>query len=182
MMAGVLHGGFDFSWLLANLEVGPVPLTQDDETIGEVEALILGRKALQAAKSYVLGLFHLYLTVYFHKTTRGAEKMLTAMLTRIADLIKGGSGHLTGLASSHPLHEFIKSGSLSHYLWLDDACIWGSLADLSKAGDEIVSHLAMRLACRRLYKVIDVGSILHAKGGEAAIAQFKMRLAEKQKY
>lgn len=60
MMAGVLHGGFDFSWLVANLEVGSVPLTQDDDVIGEVEALILGQKALQAAESYVLGLFHLY--------------------------------------------------------------------------------------------------------------------------
>lgn len=181
MMAGVLHGGFDFSWLLANLEVGPVPLTQDDEIIGEVEALILGRKALQAAESYVLGLFHLYFTVYFHKTTRGAEKMLTAMLTRIAELIRDGSGHLTGLANNHPVYAFIESGSLSDYLWLDDSCMWGSLADLSKAKDEIVSYLAIRLACRRLYKVVDVGAVLHAKGGEAAVAKFKMRLAEKQK-
>jgi uncharacterized protein len=181
MMAGVLHGGFDFSWLLANLEVGPVPLTQDDEIIGEVEALILGQKALQAAESYVLGLFHLYFTVYFHKTTRGAEKMLTAMLKRIAELIRDGSGPLTGLASNHPVYGFIKSGSLSDYLWLDDACIWGCLSDLSKAKDEIVSYLAMRLACRRLYKVVDAGAILQAKGGEAAVAKFKMRLAEKQK-
>jgi HD superfamily phosphohydrolase len=181
MMAGVLHGGFDFSWLLANLEVGPVPLTQDDEIIGEVEALILGKKALQAAESYVLGLFHLYFTVYFHKTTRGAEKMLTAMLKRLAELIRDNSGHLTGLDSRHPLYAFIKSGSLHDYLWLDDTCIWGCLATLSKAQDRIVNYLATRLACRRLYKVIDVGAILQAKGGEAAVARFKMQLAELQK-
>jgi uncharacterized protein len=124
MMAGVIHGGFDFSWLLANLEVGPVPLTQDDETIGQVDALILSNKALQAAESYVLGLFHLYFTVYFHKTTRGAEKMLTAMLRRIAELIQDNSGHLTGLSRSHPLYAFLETGSLSSYLWLDDTCIW----------------------------------------------------------
>jgi HD superfamily phosphohydrolase len=181
MMAGVLHGGFDFSWLLANLEVGPVPLTQDDEIIGEVEALILGQKALQAAESYVLGLFHLYFSVYFHKTTRGAEKMLTAMLKRIAELIRGEAGHLTGLSTSHPVYGFIQSGSLSDYLWLDDTSIWGSLADLSKARDRVVSYLATRLACRRLYKVVDVGAYLQAKGGEAAVAKFKMRLAEMQK-
>lgn len=181
MMTGVLHGGFDFSWLLANLEVGPVPLTQDDEVIGQVEALILGRKALQSAESYVLGLFHLYFTVYFHKATRGAEKMLTAMLKRIAELIQDGSGHLTGLASSHPVYAFIKDGSLSNYLWLDDTSLWGCLSDLSKAKDEIVSHLALRLACRRLYKVVDAGALLQTKGGEAAIAEFKMRLAASQK-
>lgn len=181
LMAGVLHGGFDFSWLLANLEVGAVPLTQDDEVIGEVEALILGQKALQAAESYVLGLFHLYFTVYFHKTTRGAEKMLTALLKRLAELISNGAGHLTGLHATHPLYAFIKTGSLSEYLWLDDTTIWGSLADLSKAKDSIVRHMALRLACRRLYKVVDAGAILQSKGGEAAVAKFKMRLAEQQK-
>lgn len=181
MMTGVVHGGFDFSWLLANLEVGPVPLTQDDEVIGQVEALILGRKALQSAESYVLGLFHLYFTVYFHKATRGAEKMLTAMLKRLGELIQSGSGHLTGLASNHPVYAFINDGSLSNYLWLDDTSIWGCLSDLSKAKDEIVSHLALRLACRRLYKVVDAGSLLQTKGGDGAIAEFKMRLAASQK-
>ena len=182
MMTGVLHGGFDFSWLLANLEVGLVPLTQDDEVIGSVEALILGKKALQAAESYVLGLFHLYFTVYFHKTTRGAEKLLTAILRRVAELIKDGSGHLTGLASTHPIFVFIEKPSLSTYLWLDDTSIWGALHDLSKARDDQIRLLSTRLACRRLYKVIDVGSLLHAKGGgEGAIAKFKMRLAESQK-
>jgi uncharacterized protein len=181
MMAGVLHGGFDFSWLLANLEVGPVPLTQDDENIGEVEALILGTKALQAAESYVLGLFHLYFTVYFHKTTRGAEKMLTALLKRIAELIREKSGHQTGLHARHPLYAFLESGALVDYLWLDDTCLWGCLSDLSKAPDKIVSYLAVRLACRRLYKVVDAGAILQARGGEAAVAKFKMQLADLQK-
>jgi uncharacterized protein len=181
LMAGVLHGGFDFSWLLANLEVGPVPLTQDDEIIGEVEALILGQKALQAAESYVLGLFHLYFTVYFHKTTRGAEKMLTALLKRLAELIHNGAGHLTGLDANHPLYAYTRSKALSDYLWLDDSVIWGSLWSLSKAKDDIISHVALRLACRRLYKVLDVGALLHSKGGEAAVARFKMRLAEQQK-
>lgn len=181
MMAGVIHGGFDFSWLLANLEVGTVPLTQDDEVIGEVEALILNRKALQAAKSYVLGLFHLYFTIYFHKTTRGAEQMLTALIRRLAELIGNGTGHLTGLHVTHPLYAFIQSGQLSDYLWLDDATVWGSLADLSKASDGTIRHLALRLACRRLYKAVDVGALLEVRGGEAAVARFKMRLAEQQR-
>ena len=181
-MAGVSHGAFDFSWLLANLEVGTVPLTQDDDTIGDVEALILGQKALQAAESYVLGLFHLYFTVYFHKATRGAEKMLTAMLKRVAHLILNEeAGDRTGLTPTNPLRAFIANSSLSNYLWLDDTSIWGSLSDLSRAQDDIIRHLAMRLACRRLYKSIEVGSILHSKGGDAAVAQFKMRLSEAQK-
>ena len=164
-----------------NLEVGPVPLTQDDEVIGEVDALILGRKALQAAEYYVLGLFHLYFTVYFHKTTRSAEKMLTAMLKRIAELIQSGRGDSTGLSSNHPVYAFVESGLLSDYLWLDDASIWGCLKDLGKAKDKTISYLATRLACRRLYKAIDIGALLESRGGEAAVARFKMRLAEMQR-
>lgn len=107
--------------------------------------------------------------------------MLTAMLKRIAELIKNGSGHLTGLSANHPVYSFIQSGSLFSYLWLDDTSLWGCLSDLSKADDKIVSHLAMRLACRRLYKVLDVGAMVQAKGGELAVAKFKMRFSESQK-
>jgi HD superfamily phosphohydrolase len=177
MMTGVVHGGFDFSWLMANLEVGPVPLTIDDEVIGEVDALILNPKALQAAESYVLGLFHLYFTVYFHKSTRGAEKMLTALLQRVAQLIRDGTGHLTGLPDNSPLFKFIKSGNLSDYLWLDDTTIWASLHSLIRSKDEIIRLLALRLVCRRLYKGIDVGAVLESRG-EAAIARFKMKLRD----
>ncbi|WP_369682695.1 hypothetical protein [Roseovarius sp. M141] len=37
---------------------------------------------MQAAESYVLGLFQLYPTIYFHKTTRGAEKLFAEVLVR----------------------------------------------------------------------------------------------------
>ena len=107
--------------------------------------------------------------------------MLTALLTRLAELIRDGAGHLTGLDSSHPLYSFINSGSLSDYLWLDDSCIWGCLATLSRSKDKTISYLALRLACRRLYKVVDVGAALQSKGGDAAVARFKMRLSDYQK-
>jgi HD superfamily phosphohydrolase len=80
---GVDHGEFDFSWLMANLEVDQIPLAIDDDQIGIVPGLVLGRKAFQAAEAYVLGLFHLYFAVYFHKTTCSAEKMLTGLLLRV---------------------------------------------------------------------------------------------------
>jgi uncharacterized protein len=178
LMAGVLHGGFDFSWLMANLEVGRIPFTLDDERIGEVEALILNQKALQAAESYVLGLFHLYFTVYFHKATRSAEKMLTALLTRVASFVKNGQVGDVNLPPNHPLVAFIISGSLSDYLWLDDYVIWSALRDLMEGRDEAIKKLASRLLSRRLYKAIDVGTILEGRGGEAALAQFRLLLRQ----
>ena len=140
MMSGVYHGGFDFSWLMANLEVDHVPVAQDDETIGDVEALVLGRKAFQAAEAYVLGLFHLYFTVYFHKTTRGAEKILIALVLRIADLVHDKKGDLSGLEQNHPLICLLNDGSLEHYLRMDDFVFWAAFQSMTSAKDDIVDE------------------------------------------
>jgi uncharacterized protein len=177
MMAGVSHGSFDFSWLMANLEVDRVPFARDEETIGNVDALILGRKAFEAAESYVLGLFHLYFTVYFHKTTRGAEKMLTALLLRVGELIRADQQDKSGLRNDHPIIRFIKEGTLEQYLFLDDFVFWGAFQAMTSAKDDIVRELSTRLMRRQLYKVIDVSARLGPAGGPAAVARFKSRLA-----
>jgi HD superfamily phosphohydrolase len=181
MMCGVYHGGFDFSWLMANLEVDRIPLARDDETIGEVDALILSRKALQAAESYVLGLFHLYFTVYFHKTTRGAEMIFKALLLRIGELVKAGEQKTIGLAEDHPILEFINENTLSNYLRLDDFVIWQGLQAMTRAKDEFIRELSNRLLNRVLYKAIDVTARLFPSGGEGGVAHFKSRLADAKK-
>ena len=81
LMTGTQHAGIDFAWLLANLEIAEIPYGVDDSpTVGKVETFILGPKAIYAAEAFVRGLFQLYPTVYFHKATRGAEKLFTELL------------------------------------------------------------------------------------------------------
>jgi HD superfamily phosphohydrolase len=181
VMSGVHHGVFDCSWLLANLEVDDIPLARDDEPIGTVPALVLGRKAFQAAESYVLGLFHLYFTVYFHKATRSAEKMLTALLLRLGELVHNGKSTECGLRRDHPIIMFIKDGSLDNYLGLDDFVVWASFEEMATAKDDVVRELATRLKERRLYKAIDVSALLEHRGGEAAVARYKAKVAEAKK-
>ncbi|MBQ8102735.1 MAG: HD domain-containing protein [Afipia sp.] len=72
LMTGTQHAGIDFEWLIANLEVGEVEYSVDTTRLKPVQTFVLGRKAIFAAEAYVLGLFQLYPTVYFHKATRGA--------------------------------------------------------------------------------------------------------------
>ncbi len=174
MMTGAQHGGFDYPWLLANLEVDKIPLAIDDEHYGEAESLILGSKAFQAAESYVLGLFHMYFAVYFHKATRSAEKVLTAIISRVGELCEIGTVEKSGLSESHPLVRFIRSRSLSDYLKLDDFVIWSSLQTLTEAEDETCKELSCRLLNRRLYKAIDIGD--RFGGHDASLVRFKMRL------
>lgn len=89
-MTGTQSSGIDFEWLIANLEVRRVEVGQDDSKLTELDTLVVGQKALLAAEEYVLGLFHLYPNVYYHKATRSAELIFSALLTRIFKLILDG--------------------------------------------------------------------------------------------
>ncbi len=90
LMTGTHHGEIDFEWLIANLEVGQVPHGVDESRLKDIETFVLGPKAIHAAETYVLGLFQLYPTVYFHKATRGAEKLFTELLFTVITLCKAG--------------------------------------------------------------------------------------------
>ena len=79
MMTGVGSSGVDVEWLLQNLEIENVPIASDDEEGGSVTTFVVGPKAYHVAEGYVLALFHLYPNVYFHKATRGAEKVFEAL-------------------------------------------------------------------------------------------------------
>jgi HD superfamily phosphohydrolase len=175
-MTGAQHGGFDYSWLLANLEVAKIPISTDNEGYADVDSLVLGHKAFQAAESYVLGLFHLYFTVYFHKATRSAEQMLTAVFLRLGEMITNRKIGSTGLSDAHPIVRFINERSLDSYLGLDDSVIWGSLPLLKESDDKQLGELASRLLRRDLYKALDVSFELN--NNDAAIARFRSALSK----
>lgn len=176
MMTGAQHGGFDYSWLLANLQISSIPLAVDNKDYSKVDSLVIGHKAIQAAESYVLGLFQMYFAVYFHKTTRSAEKMLVAILRRVGKLISEGMLAKTGLVNTNPIVLFIKKRDLSSYVQTDDFIIWGSLSVLSSCDDDILKELATRLLKRDLYKVIDVTEILD--GNAVKIANFRIAMGD----
>jgi uncharacterized protein len=167
LMTGTQHAAIDFPWLLANLEVGEVPYGVDQEALGTVETFVLGPKAIFAAEAYVLGLFQLYPTLYFHKATRGAEKLFTELLFRVISLVVDGSADRTALPDTHPLVRFARDpDSLEAALALDDAVVWGALALMADASDPLTSNFAVRLRDRRLYKCIDIRSRLRPLLGD----------------
>ncbi|MDP3255360.1 HD domain-containing protein [Bosea sp. (in: a-proteobacteria)] len=163
LMSGTQHAAIDFAWLMANLEIASVPIGLDDAPLGSIETFVIGPKAIHAAEAYVLGLFQLYPTVYFHKATRGAEKIFTELLVRMVNLARGGIVHATGLPVGHPLIRFaLNAESLESALCLDDSVVWGALSLMAEASDAMISELATRLRDRKLYKCIDVRSrIVH---------------------
>jgi uncharacterized protein len=166
LMTGLQSGGIDFTWLMANLEVAQIKTGVDEVTVGKVETFILGPKAYYAAETYVLALFQLYPTVYFHKATRAAEKVFSVLLLRIIKLVQDGLFARIGLPKTHPIIQFSRKPEvLGSALALDDTVFWGALPMLVSSPDERIRDCASRLRDRRLPKCTDIRRKLAAEIG-----------------
>jgi HD superfamily phosphohydrolase len=155
---------------MVNLEVGDVEHSVGETRLGPVSTFVVGRKAMFAAEAYVLGLFQLYPTVYFHKATRGAENIYTELLARTIRLVRDGALKKTGLPKAHPLAKFaLTPDGIESALALDDTVIWGGLSLMASGQDSWISEFARRLRDRKLYKCVDVrAKIAHDKNDAAA--------------
>ena len=159
LMTGSQHAAIDFTWMIANLEVASLPTGVDDRQTGSIKTFVIGPKAVHAAEAYVLGLFQLYPTVYFHKATCGAEKLFTELLVRIITLAKDGAVARTGLSDRHPLIRFADNPeNLDNVLNLDDLVLWGASCLMVDAEDSVISEFATRLRDRKLYMCVDIRS------------------------
>lgn len=167
MMTGTQHSEIDLTWLIANLELDAVPFGVEEEMVGEVETFVLSSKAIYAAETYVVGLFQLYPTVYFHKATRSAEKVFFHLFERVFRLVQEGQADLVGLSKANPIIAFAENpDSLHNALRLDDSVIWGALPELAESKDSIISQLATMLQDRRLPKAIDLRTAVSRELGD----------------
>lgn len=167
IMTGTQVGGsLDCTWLLSNLRIGEVDWSADDSKGGKRKTFVLGPKAIHASEAYIIGLFQMYPTVYFHKATRGAEKLFSELLVRAFSLVREGDCAKTNLPSRHPLKLFAEEPEkLERAMALDDSVVMGALPLLAEAEDKLVADFARRLLERRLFKCIDVRERLrHALG------------------
>lgn len=163
-MAGSKHGGIDYDWLIANLEIVEIPVGVDEVGTGTIPTFAVGSKSIAAAEAYVLGLFQLYPTIYFHKTTRGVEKLFTELMLRLFELVIDGNWKQTGLPLNHPLVQFAKHpDNLAKAQDLDDTLVWGSLALIKSASDKILSEFSERLLERKLYKAFDIRNYIEGR-------------------
>ena len=161
LMTGTQHSEIDFIWLTANLKIGEIGRGVDEEGIDPIKTFLLGPKAYYAAEAYVLGLFQLYPTVYFHKATRSAEKIFSELLYRLVMLIRNGNLDKTGLPSAHPIVQFAKSpDDTGSILSLDDTVVWGALSLMANGEDKIVAEFSERLRDRKLFKSKNVRGIV----------------------
>lgn len=166
MMTGTQQSGIDFDWIMSNLDVKKVPVGQDGRFVRKAHTFVVDEKAVIAAEGYIFSLFYLYKNVYFHKTTRGLEKVFTSLIYRVATLVRDGRWEDAGLAKTHSLVRFLDDPETTvNFLALDDTVILGALDAMVLAPDAAVSELAARLRDRKIYHCIDVTKRMNAAFG-----------------
>jgi HD superfamily phosphohydrolase len=163
MMTGSGAGGIDLDWLIDNLRITSVASEVDEESeeiAPPITTFCFADKAAQAAEAFILARYHLYSQVYFHRTTRGIEQLLTAFLKHLSDLVARGAVGDVCLATDHPLVSFYssKQPSISGYLALDDTAVWSAVEAATRGKNEELRALAVRLRDRGRLKAIEVAT------------------------
>ena len=146
---GTDYGLFDIDWLLEHLNLD-----------NGKKRFYLTHKGLMAAETYVFARYHMYRTVYFHKTTRAAEVMLRLLFKRYKELLKSAATDTAKrdvVKNSPPniFEAFSQKVSLAIYLELDDHAISEFLRACRHSEDPILKTLGDGLLNRRLFKAIE---------------------------
>ncbi|WP_297202712.1 HD domain-containing protein [Thermanaeromonas sp.] len=144
LMTGTSYGHFDLARLLAVLELN------DKGT-----SLIVNNKGLMAAEQFVFARYYAYWQIYFHKTTRGAEKVLQMIWKRARELFRRDLLPHELIPAS--LRSFLADDwDWEDYLSIDDSDIWIALKTWQNSTDPILSDLSKRILNRELFKPVKV--------------------------
>jgi len=164
-MAGVRHS-FDHRRLI--------------ESLGEIDnAVVVDRRALDVAESYLLAIDQMYEAIYYHKTVRAASIQLMLTLKRAWTLAKTSPERLRALFPSGPvdplaqLFEHRNNISLDAFAELDEHHVWSLIRTWQKDDDGLLRDLVDRLLRRRFLKPITL-----AKQNFAELNRFQVRAGQ----
>lgn len=178
-MTGTQAGSVDLEWLLNNLIIENIPLGQEEEDAEPTLAptFAFSEKARTAAEDFLLARYRLFTNVYLHKTTRGFEKVVTALIQWIGT---DGNAEGVGIESDHPLIRFLTAdgdGSVEDYAQLDDVMIWGLVDRISRCTEAYPRMLARCLLQRNRPKCLDISG--HFRGDLQLVASTDTKIQER---
>ena len=177
LMTGVQFGHLDQDWLFDCLRVGKVTVGTDDPF--DADCLYLSTKGRRVAEEYLEARHRLYVMVYMHKTTRGAEKILEHLLKLFSSDVREGRITPSNFPGSQLLKFFSTTEPpLKAYIGLDDSVIWAELGRMAEELNGEIAELADRLRSRRLFKCFDVAEKLGGKPPGNIRLRFKKALRE----
>jgi uncharacterized protein len=147
---GVTYGKFDLDWLLRSLRFGLLPKDHSAPPLA-----IDGAKGLPAIESFILARLFMFQQVYFHKSSRASEFMMSRILSRMRDLLIDGA-RLPNLPKALAHIAVTGDSLLGDYLALDDAQLWVAITAFQDVPDPVLCDLSRRLLARRLFKTYEL--------------------------
>jgi HD superfamily phosphohydrolase len=159
-MTGVGAGAIDLEWLMDNVRVAEIDFAPAGDEGGETanrHSFCLRYRAREAAEDFLLARYRLYTNVYYHKTTRGFEQLLSAFFQLIAEHGEVGAP-LKGMSADDPLVRFFANGgeTIENYMELDDAVVWSAIHRVAAFETGVAQQIAQRMLDRRRPLCIDV--------------------------
>jgi hypothetical protein len=145
-MCGVNYVSFDRQWIINNMTLAEIP--QENNRKGLV---VNARKGVHSLESFIISRYHMYEQVYFHKTTRGFEKLLMHIFKRVRQLLdQGKEVHFI----NEQIHKvFSGSFKIKDFLFLDDFVIITQLQLWQDNSDRILQTLCNAFVSRQPYKM-----------------------------
>jgi HD superfamily phosphohydrolase len=168
LMTGAKYGVFDLEWIIKSIEI--------DE---DADRLYVSTPGLYAVEDYLQARYYMYRQVYFHRTLRSAEAVLSVLFKRALQLAVAGD--LLWMDDGTPMMTVLsgKKLSLQDHLAFDDNDVLYSVKRWQGSADKVLSDLASRFLDRRLFKAYDVDmpederpDFVSAARGEVAAAGF----------
>src|SRR5262249_12431716 len=126
---------------------------------------------------FVLAYMKMYQNVYFHKTTRAVQHMVSDIMK----LAVSNELRSSRKIKDHPVIKYFRDKryrSLDNYLGLDDSSITSLLRDLAEGKLGHVSHLAERYFARDTYKCVELPTYGSGEIRKAAASKFIKRLRD----
>ncbi|MDD3888843.1 MAG: HD domain-containing protein [Syntrophomonadaceae bacterium] len=170
VMTGAGYGSFDLEWLINVLRLGK----HEDE----VEIGLDLNKGQSIAEDYVMARYYMYKNVYFHKTTRSAELMMSSVFKRAKELESQGLIEFPAVLKKiiNVQEENSDDDILQAYLELNEHLLWTCVMKWKDCDDLVLKDLCGRILNRNLYKAlpqgIDIFKIIRA--GDKLSAQLKI--------
>jgi hypothetical protein len=138
LFTGSGYGHFDWYRLINTLEFHDGPDGQWD--------IVWPEKAKYAIEEYIFARYYMYQNVYFHKTTRGFEKMLEAMWGRAKQLHDDGTD--VAMVPAIAAYWGTAKPTVEQYLAIEEFTVLQQIQQWQEHDDKPLSDLARRFLRR----------------------------------
>ena len=146
LMTGAKYGIYDLEWVIKSLEI--------DE---KHDRLYVSARGIYAVEDYLQARYYMFRQVYFHRTLRSAEAILTSLFKRALSLFNS-ENDLVWYAEGTAFEKILRGErlNLAEHLEIDDSDILFHIKQWQNSHDKILSDLSKRFLNRHLLKVFDI--------------------------